>query len=75
MLTRISSKGQIVLPKAVRERLGWTEGTELVVEVEGDRVVLRRNERRGWRRWRGRLEGADVLEVLEREHAEEVERW
>jgi AbrB family looped-hinge helix DNA binding protein len=36
MKTRLSSKGQIVLPKVLRERHGWKEGTEVEVEeVEG----------------------------------------
>ena len=39
--TRLSSKGQIVLPKEIRDRLGWPVGTELDVESEGDAVVLR----------------------------------
>ena len=39
--TRISSKGQVVLPKEVRDRHGWPAGTELEVESAGDVVVLR----------------------------------
>lgn len=39
--TKLSSKGQVVLPKAVRERHGWKEGTELVVENTTDGVLLR----------------------------------
>lgn len=39
--TRVSSKGQVVLPKEVRDRQGWPAGTELEVEVQGDLVVLR----------------------------------
>ena len=39
--TRISSKGQIVLPKDVRERQGWAAGTELEVESVGNVVVLK----------------------------------
>lgn len=39
--TRMSSKGQIVLPKEVRERQGWNAGTELEVESQGNVVVLR----------------------------------
>lgn len=36
MKTRLSSKGQIVLPKVLRERHGWKEGMEVEVEeVEG----------------------------------------
>jgi AbrB family looped-hinge helix DNA binding protein len=39
--TRLSSKGQVVLPKEIRDRLGWPAGTELDVESEGEAVVLR----------------------------------
>ena len=39
---RLSSKGQLVIPKGVRERHGWRAGTELEVEDRGDAVVLRR---------------------------------
>ena len=34
--TRLSSKGQVIIPKAVRERQGWQPGTELEVEDQGD---------------------------------------
>lgn len=39
--TRLSSKGQVIIPKQVRERLGWGAGVELEVEDRGDAVVLR----------------------------------
>jgi AbrB family looped-hinge helix DNA binding protein len=39
--TRMSSKGQVIIPKALREAHGWTEGTELIIEDLGDGVVLR----------------------------------
>jgi AbrB family looped-hinge helix DNA binding protein len=39
--TRISSKGQVVLPKEVRDSQGWTAGTELEVEAQGNVVVLK----------------------------------
>lgn len=39
--TRISSKGQVVLPKELRIRHGWPAGTELKVESAGDVVILR----------------------------------
>lgn len=39
--TRLSSKGQVVLPKEIRDSLGWPAGTELDVAAEGDAVVLR----------------------------------
>jgi AbrB family looped-hinge helix DNA binding protein len=39
--TRLSSKGQVIIPKAVRDRHGWATGLELEVEDRGDAVVLR----------------------------------
>jgi AbrB family looped-hinge helix DNA binding protein len=43
--TKLSSKGQVVLPKAVRDALKWSPGTDLTVEKGEDFVVLRRNDR------------------------------
>jgi len=37
--TRVTSKGQVVIPKPVREQLRWVSGTELAVEVVADGAV------------------------------------
>jgi AbrB family looped-hinge helix DNA binding protein len=39
--TRLSSKGQIILPKAVRDAHHWKPGMAFSVEDTGDGVVLR----------------------------------
>jgi AbrB family looped-hinge helix DNA binding protein len=39
--TIISTKGQIILPKAIREQRHWPAGTRLVVEDTKDGVLLR----------------------------------
>jgi AbrB family looped-hinge helix DNA binding protein len=39
--TRLSSKGQVVLPKAIREAHGWVPGTELLIEDGPNGVLLR----------------------------------
>ena len=39
---RMSSKGQLTVPKAVRDALGIAEGDEVVFRVEGNRAVLAR---------------------------------
>ncbi|GAC1532619.1 MAG: hypothetical protein NVS3B12_10700 [Acidimicrobiales bacterium] len=39
---KVTSKGQVTVPKAVREALGLEEGDELVFRVEGKRAVLAR---------------------------------
>ena len=38
--TVVSKKGQVVIPKNIRERLGLTPGTILKVQVEGKKVIL-----------------------------------
>jgi AbrB family looped-hinge helix DNA binding protein len=42
--TQISTKGQVVLPKAVRDLRGWRAGDKLVVENRPEGVLLRRVE-------------------------------
>jgi AbrB family looped-hinge helix DNA binding protein len=39
--TRLSSKGQIILPKAVRDTHHWEPGMDFSVEDTGDGVLLR----------------------------------
>ncbi len=38
---RLSTKGQVVIPKEIRNRHRWEAGTELVIEDRGDLLVLR----------------------------------
>lgn len=40
MKTVVSSRGQVVIPKPVREKLGLKPGTTLKVRVEGSRIIL-----------------------------------
>jgi AbrB family looped-hinge helix DNA binding protein len=39
--TRLSTKGQIILPKGIRDSRAWGPGTEFTVEETGDGIVLR----------------------------------
>ncbi|MGA2072367.1 MAG: AbrB/MazE/SpoVT family DNA-binding domain-containing protein [Terriglobia bacterium] len=39
--TRLSSKGQIVLPKSVREARSWKPGTEFAVDETSEGILLR----------------------------------
>jgi AbrB family looped-hinge helix DNA binding protein len=39
---KVTSKGQVTVPKAVRDALGIHEGDEVVFRVEGNRAVLAR---------------------------------
>jgi AbrB family looped-hinge helix DNA binding protein len=42
LTTVVSTKGQVILPKAIRQRRDWPAGTRLVVEETPDGVLLRR---------------------------------
>lgn len=39
--TRLSSKGQVVIPEEIRQRLGLKEGAQFVVVGERDVVILK----------------------------------
>ena len=39
--TRMSSRGQVVIPEEIRKRLNLKEGAQFVVVAEGDVVVLK----------------------------------
>lgn len=41
-VTTLSTKGQVILPKAIRDRKGWDSGARLVVEETPDGVLLKR---------------------------------
>lgn len=40
-ITRLSSKGQIVLPKSIRDHHNWQAGTEFTVEEVDGNILLR----------------------------------
>lgn len=41
-ITRLSSKGQVVLPLAIRRRLHLSNGAKFAVVGEGDTVILKK---------------------------------
>jgi antitoxin PrlF len=43
-VTRVSDKGQVVIPKEIRDKLRFTEGSKLIVVAMDDAVVLQRIE-------------------------------
>ena len=75
--TTISSKGQIAIPKAVRERLNLKAGTEISIDVQGQALVLKRLVRNhpDWHTMRGMLRGgAYLLSDLTNDRASEITR-
>jgi antitoxin PrlF len=51
----VAERGQITLPKAVRDALGLTKGTKLTVELDGGRIILRKDVSDALARARGRI--------------------
>lgn len=41
-MTRVSSKGQVVIPGLIREKLGLKSGSRLLVFGEGDTIILKK---------------------------------
>jgi len=55
MEATVAERGQITLPKTVRDALGLTKGSVLKVELDGSRIVLRKNVDDAVSRVRGRF--------------------
>jgi AbrB family looped-hinge helix DNA binding protein len=69
----ISSRGQVSIPKAVRERLHLKAGTEVVIDVQGDALVMKRINYPDWRTMRGMAKGGESLtDALMEERAAEL---
>lgn len=51
----VSSKGQIAIPKVVREALNLTAGAKLTLEVQGQKIVLSKSG--DWRKLQGIARG------------------
>jgi AbrB family looped-hinge helix DNA binding protein len=47
LTTRLSSKGQVVLPRLVRTQLRLAPGSKLMCEIRGDSVILTPQSTRG----------------------------
>ena len=55
MEATVAERGQITLPKAVRDALGLSKGTTLKVELDGGRIILRKEVDDAISRARGRF--------------------
>jgi AbrB family looped-hinge helix DNA binding protein len=47
----VSSKGQVAIPRAIRDALNLAAGTRLTLEVRGQEIVLSKEP--AWRKLRG----------------------
>ena len=68
----ISSKGQIAIPKAVREALNLREGAKLTLELRGQEIVLSKEP--AWKKLRGAAADTDLIEAFAAHKKQERER-
>lgn len=61
MEATVAERGQITLPKAVRDALGLVKGSVLKVELDGGRIVLRKDVSEALRKVRGKFKLVDGL--------------
>jgi AbrB family looped-hinge helix DNA binding protein len=76
METVTTTKGQVVIPSAIRKQLGIREGTHFQVDVDEQtrQIILTPITREFVHSLRGKLKGAGLLEALAEEKTLEKER-
>jgi AbrB family looped-hinge helix DNA binding protein len=57
-VTKVSDKGQVVIPKEIRDRLKFNPGTKLIVVATDDAVVLQRIEAVA-----GKMRMRDIMDI------------
>jgi len=73
MLTTLSSKGQLVIPKAIRHALGLQPGTQFRVQVVEDKIIFEPLAPSPIASLYGRYADDEMLADHETEHRQEVE--
>ena len=74
MEVKVHRKGIIVIPAEVRRRLNIKEGSVMELEVEGDKIVLKRKMTLSDMYGADKEMGDSALKELERLRKEEVEK-
>lgn len=57
MEATVAERGQITLPKAVRDKLGLSPGTKLEVEIKNGQLLLTKKVSLQLRKWVGKFSG------------------
>lgn len=72
MLARLSSKGQVVIPKSIRKALRLRAGTQFHIHLGEGKIILEPVTPSPVERLYGKYNDADFLADLEAEHREEI---
>jgi AbrB family looped-hinge helix DNA binding protein len=73
MTVKLSSKGQLVIPKPIREALGLKKGTRFHVDVAEGKIILDPDTASPIDALYGKYAEADLLSDLEEEHRQELQ--
>jgi AbrB family looped-hinge helix DNA binding protein len=68
----VSSKGQVAIPKVIREALNLSAGTRLTLEVRGQEIVLSKEP--AWRKLQGAGADRDLMSAFAAFRKQERER-
>ncbi len=68
----VSSKGQIAIPKAIRDTLNLRDGTKLMLEVRGQQIVL--SKELAWKKLRGSAAGTNLVKAFAADKKQERKR-
>jgi AbrB family looped-hinge helix DNA binding protein len=68
----VSSKGQIAIPKTVRDALNLSEGTRLTLDVRGQEIVLLKEP--AWKKLQGAAADRDLMNTFAAFKKQERER-
>ncbi len=68
----VSSKGQVAIPRAVRDALNLAAGTKMTLEVRGQEIVLSREA--AWKRLQGAASDRDLMGAFAAFRKQERER-
>jgi AbrB family looped-hinge helix DNA binding protein len=72
MLLRLSSKGQLVIPKTIRESLRLKNGDQFQVRIIDGKIVLDPVAKGLVEKLHGKYAGHTMLHDLEEEHRREI---
>ena len=72
-LSKISSKGQLVIPASIRKKLHIRPGTVFEVHQRSGQIILKPKRETAVERLYGALKGEAVLDALEQEHLDELD--
>ena len=74
METRATTKGQIVIPAALRRKYGIKSGTKIIVTDTGESIELKPITEQYLKKLQGSLKGGSALKVLMQERRKDRER-